>query len=220
MAGVIIPIGGSEDKTGDMSVLKRVLAEAPGNRVHIITTATEYPEDAKKRYEDAFALLGIQDIEVSYINSRAEANDEGLAQKIGEADVIFMSGGSQLRLTHMLGGTAVLKAIRQANDKGSVIAGTSAGAACMPGLMLYGGLVENSYKKGNLHAAAGFGFVPNAVIDTHFSQRGRLPRLFSMVSTSRATIGIGLDESYKKTFDCVGTYFDVLLFIQLGSAYS
>ncbi len=127
MTGAVIAIGGSEAKTGNMSVLKRVLAEAPGQRVHVITTATSYPDDAKIKYEDAFHVLGIDDITVSHIDSRAQANSSIIASQILAADVIFFSGGDQLRLSFNLAGTAVLGAIRQAHENGAVIAGTSEG---------------------------------------------------------------------------------------------
>ena len=194
MTGAVIAIGGAEDKTGEMNVLKRVLSEAPGQKVHVITTATSYPEAAEKRYKDAFGLLGIQDCAVSYINSRSEANDPLLAARLRRADVIFFSGGDQLRLNFNLGGTAALDAIKQAHKDGSVIAGTSAGAAILPSLMLAGGLVEEASQKGKIRAASGFGFIENGVIDTHFSERGRMPRLFHMAAANPALQGIGVDE--------------------------
>ena len=194
MIGAIIAIGGAEDKCNDMSVLKRVLSEAPAQRVHVITTATSYPEEAEKKYKDAFALLGVQNCEVSYINSRFEASDPALAARLSQADVIFFSGGDQLRLSFNLGGTAALQAIKQAHENGAVIAGTSAGAAALPSLMLAGGLVEEAMQKGKIRASAGLGFIKDAVVDTHFTQRGRLPRLFHMAAANPALSGIGVDE--------------------------
>lgn len=171
MSGAIIAIGGSENKQNAMSVLKRVLSEASGERVHVITTATSYPDDAKKRYEETFSLLGIKDCAVTHIDSRSQANDPAIAAQLLKADVIFFSGGDQLRLTFNLGGTAALEAIKQAHENGAVIAGTSAGAAVLSSLMLSGGLVEEAMQKGKIRAGAGFGFIKDAVIDTHFTQR-------------------------------------------------
>jgi cyanophycinase len=191
----LIAIGGKEGKSGDMAVLRRVLDEAKGSasRVHVITTATGYPEEVGETYRNAFAGLGVA-CDVTHIATRAEANDATLAQKIGEADVVFFSGGDQLKLATILNGTAVLDAIRRREGEGAVIAGTSAGAAIMSQLMICGGDPEKAMQKGEIQLSSGFGLSPDAVFDTHFMNRGRLPRLFNVVASSPEKTGIGLDE--------------------------
>ncbi len=194
MTGALIAIGGAEAKIGDMVVLNRILSEAQGHKVHVISTATSFPEDTKKKYEDAFHLLGVDNIAVSHINSRAQANDPLICKQILDADILFFSGGDQLRLTFNLAGTAALDAIKQAHENGAVIAGTSAGAAVMSSVMLYGGSVEKAIHKGEIKTTAGLGFLKESIVDTHFMQRGRLPRLFNVLATNPAILGIGIDE--------------------------
>lgn len=191
-----IAIGGAEDKQGDMTVLKRVLAETGKDapRVCVITTATEYPEDAKQRYMDAFAKLGIVP-DVQYIDSRAMANGKDVVQSVADADVVFFSGGDQSRLTSILAGTKTADVITSRFAlQDLIVAGTSAGAAAASSLMLTGGNPAHGMQKGEVPMTAGFGFIQNAIVDTHFSERNRLSRLFNAVVSNPAIAGIGIDE--------------------------
>lgn len=192
----LIAIGGNEEKTGDMQVLKRVLAEAKGaaSRVHVITTATGYPEEVGQTYRDTFRSLGV-DCEVTHVATRAEASESELLKNIGAADVVFFTGGDQLKLATILGGTPFLDAVRERLSEGAVVAGTSAGAAVMSQLMIYGGDPEKAMQKGEVALTAGFGLAPDVVFDTHFMNRGRLARLFNVIATAPDKTGIGLDEN-------------------------
>jgi cyanophycinase len=192
----LIAIGGAEEKTGDMGVLKRVLAEArgAGSRVHVITTATGYPEEVGQTYREAFRLLGVE-CEVTHIASRTEAGNPELLKQIGAADVVFFTGGDQLKLSTILGGTPFLDAVRARHEAGAVVAGTSAGAAALSQLMIYGGDPDKAMQKGEVALTAGFGLAPEFVFDTHFMNRGRLARLFNVIATAPDKTGIGLDEN-------------------------
>jgi len=191
-----IAIGGAEDKQGDMTVLKRMLAETGKEmpRVCVITTATQYPDDARQRYLDAFARLGIVP-DIQYIDSRAMAGQADVVQSVQDADVVFFSGGDQSRLTGILAGTKVADTIASRFAlRDLIVAGTSAGAAAASSLMLTGGDPARGMQKGEVPMTAGFGFVPNTIIDTHFSERSRLSRLFNAVVSNPAIAGIGIDE--------------------------
>lgn len=193
----LIAIGGAEDKTGDMAVHKRVLAESRGasSRVCVITSATAEPEAAKKRYEDVYSNLGVTDCTVLHIDSRTMAESDAVCAALARADVIFFTGGDQLRLTQALAGTRGFDVIAEKYAAGTlVIAGTSAGAAAASALMICGGDPSKAMQKGEVQMTSGFGFVPGVVFDTHFSERDRLPRLFNAVASHPSTIGIGLDE--------------------------
>lgn len=192
-----IAVGGAEDKEGDMTVWKRILDEAqgPSSRVCVITTATECPEATRQKYEAAFHHLGLKNFTIHHIASRDQANDAFMAEQIAEADVVFMSGGNQLKLTTILAATEVMRTMTSRYRDGSlVVAGTSAGAAAASSLMIYKGRADQGLEKDEVMMTAGLGFIGGAVIDTHFSERGRLTRLFNAVSTNPGIIGIGLDE--------------------------
>lgn len=192
---VFIAIGGAEDKLHEKTVLRRVLQESgkAQPRVCVVTTATGFPDEARKTYLTAFQSLGITECSVLHIDSRESAQDPVALQRIGDADIIFFSGGDQLRLTSILGGTPFLDAVIKRAQQGAVIAGTSAGAAAMSGLMIYGGEVSRAMEKGQVALTSGFGFVNGVVFDTHM-ERGRITRLFNVVATNPATLGIGLHE--------------------------
>jgi len=193
----LIAIGGAEDKEGSMTVHRRVLAESRGadSRVCVITSATAEPEAAKKRYEDVYAKLGVDDCTVLHIDSRAMANSDAVAAVLQKADVVFFSGGDQMRLTQAMAGTRAFDIVADKYAAGTlVIAGTSAGAAAASALMICGGDPDKAMQKGEVQMTAGFGLLQGAVIDTHFSERNRLPRLFNAVASHPATLGIGVDE--------------------------
>jgi cyanophycinase len=191
---ILIAIGGAEDKTGDMTVLKRVLAEAKGaqSRVHVITTATSLPEEVKAIYEEAFGLLGVKPV-VSHITTRDEADDPATIAQIEDADVIFFSGGDQRKIAAAFRGSKALKKIRQMAHQGTVIAGTSAGAAAISDLMIAGGGSSDHITEVKLNG--GLGLKRKIVFDTHFSKRRRLARLFDIVAAHPDKIGIGLDDN-------------------------
>lgn len=192
-----IAIGGAEDKEGNMTVHKAVLAEARGaeSRVVVVTSATAEPEAARERYLAVYSKLGVKDVEVLHIDSRAKANDAAVVQSMAQADVVFFTGGDQMRLTQALAGTDSFETLSRRYQAGEVVlAGTSAGAAAASPLMIFGGDPSKSMQKGEVSMTSGFGFVPGVVFDTHFSERDRLPRLFNAVASHPASVGIGLDE--------------------------
>lgn len=183
----LIVIGGAEDKEGEMLVHRRVLAEARGlnSRVCVVTSATADPKGARTRYEAVYRALDVRDVAFLHIDSAAMANSLEVAQQFAQADVIFMTGGDQNKLCDVLRGTRAHDILcKRYNAGGLVVAGTSAGAAAASHLMLANGVVE----------LAGLGLAPDAVIDTHFSERNRLSRLFAAVAQHPDKIGIGLDE--------------------------
>jgi cyanophycinase len=120
---------------------------------------------------------------------------------IKRAEVIFISGGDQMRLTNILGASPVLDALRARHAEGAVVAGTSAGAACQSSTMVYGGAATDSLRKGAVKMAAGFGFVDGVIIDTHFLERGRFSRLMEVGATNPEFLGVGIGEDAAVLFD-------------------
>lgn len=194
--GSIVAIGGNEDKARDLKVLKAVVDEAKGtrSRVVVVTTASMEPEARKRDYSRAFEAMGIRDFTFIYIDKRDQAFDPAIYRKLNKADVVFFSGGDQLRLTSLLAGTPFLTAVRQLHKNGAVIGGTSAGGAVLSDLMIYGGVSEQAARKGEILLTSGFRFVDRVAFDTHFLNRERLPRLFNIVASNPEILGIGMDE--------------------------
>jgi cyanophycinase len=194
--GRLIAIGGNEDKAHNLAVLNRVVQEIGKTeyKVGVITTASQELEQRGKDYHLAFTTLGASDIEILNIDKRWQANDRTLVKTLEDADLIFLAGGNQLRLTSILGGSRVLEAIQNRLETGAVVAGTSAGAAVFSDTMIYEGKSEEGLFKGRVLTTAGFGFVENIVFDTHFMSRGRIGRLIQIVTTNPTIIGVGIGE--------------------------
>jgi len=194
--GTLIAIGGNEDKLDDMKVLKRIVNESRGRdtKVEVITTASENPRLMSDNYEKAFKRLGVHGFGSINISTRTEAADRSLEKRINEANLIFFTGGDQLRLSSILGGSFFLETVHKRFLDGAIIAGTSAGAAALSETMIYDGEGSSGLLKGSISMGPGIGFISDLIIDTHFITRSRIGRLFQVVATNPSILGIGLCE--------------------------
>lgn len=212
--GFIIPIGGAEEKLGDTRILSRFVNLCGGDdaRIVIIPTASEL-DDTGSRYEDIFHRLGVKSASALPIKVREDCEREDWLEELHRADGIFMTGGNQLRLSTIIGGTPVARAIRDANSHGVHVAGTSAGAGFMSEHMIaFGG--EGLLPKGGLVTMApGLGLTNRVVVDHHFAERARLGRLMTALGFNPFAIGLGLDEN---TAAFIGPY-DVLHVVGSGT---
>ena len=201
--GKLVAIGGAEDKDLDTDILRRVLkfAAMPDPRVGVITTASSIPDDVFAEYRDVFERLGASEVLDIRVRERADAADAAMIGMIEKSDVIFISGGDQMRLTSIFGGSAALTAIRKRYEGGGVIAGTSAGAACQSTTMVYGGAATDSLRKGAVRMTAGFGLIDGVIIDTHFLERGRFSRLMEVGATNPEYLGVGIGEDAAVLFE-------------------
>lgn len=193
--GILVIIGGAEDKSGDCVILKQAPQMlAPGDGLVILTTATEHPGQVGAEYKDVFTRLGVKNTAVLNINTRRDAGDETMCAAIRRARCIFMTGGDQLRITSILGGTAANQALKELYAAGGIIMGTSAGASVMSSTMVVQGNDEEPARKCTLKMAPGLGLLDNAIIDQHFDQRGRFGRLLCGVAENPGVLGLGIDE--------------------------
>jgi cyanophycinase len=193
--GYVIPIGGAEERTGSMRVLRRFLRLCGGRRARIviIPTASELP-DTGERYIEIFNKIGVREAIALPIRERADADRVEYIEQLENATGIFITGGNQLRLSTILGGTLVAQKVRRMNAAGVHVAGTSAGAAIMPEHMIAGGSMGLSPRADGVNLAPGLGLTNAIIIDQHFSQRDRLGRLLTSVSYNPFLMGVGIDE--------------------------
>lgn len=194
--GNLIIIGGAEDKYGDSRILKQVVESVGDHAANltILTTATQKPEEVGHEYRHVFTRLGVPHVEVLNINSREDANQESFALAVSKSTGLFFTGGDQLRITSILGGTLVNDALRNAYTAGTTIIGTSAGASVMSSTMIVDGNSNDAARKCTLKMAPGLGLVEDVIIDQHFDQRGRIGRLLCGVAENPFMLGIGIDE--------------------------
>ena len=193
--GFIVPIGGAEDKEGAANILRKFIEVCGGKtaRIVIIPTASKL-EDTGRRYEKLFRQLGADEAKSLPLATRSDATKDEWLDYIEKANGIFVTGGNQLRLTTILGGTPVAKAIRRANARGVAVGGTSAGAAILSEHMIAYGEEGHTPHAGRVTLVPGFGLTNRIMIDQHFRQRDRLGRLLSALAYNPFAVGVGLDE--------------------------
>lgn len=210
--GKLVIIGGGEDRKGDCIILKKFihLAKGPNARILALTVATDEVEKNAAELRRVFRKLGIDDVKVMDVSQRDRTSSESILKAVRQATGIFFSGGDQLHITSLLGGTLLQKAINAVYEKGIVIAGTSAGAAMMGNSMILDGDSEKNPRSGGVEMGPGMDFIVGAMIDTHFSQRGRHGRLITAVAHYPQDLGFGIDEDTamvvnKNKFEVIGS---------------
>jgi cyanophycinase len=213
--GKLIIIGGAVDKGSfsetdldknasnnlnffETGILKRIINESKHNensRIEIVTTASVIPREIGPEYVKAFEYLNAKNVGVLYIEKREEAAEATILERLKAADIVMFTGGDQLRLTSILGGTSFHDILLDKyKNEDFIYAGTSAGAAAASNNMIYQGSSSEALLKGEVKITSGLGFIDNVVIDTHFVQRGRIGRLFQAVVGNPKVLGIGLGE--------------------------
>jgi cyanophycinase len=194
--GTVIVIGGAEDKVRDRVILGRFVALAGGSdaKIAVIATASSFGMEAGDRYRTVFTELGAAEVVPLNAVTRMQANDEHSARIVSESTGIFMTGGNQLRLSSMLGGTRLAAAIMGRFTEGAVVAGTSAGASAISSHMIAFGASGATPKHRMAQIAAGLGLLPGVIVDQHFQQRNRLGRLLSLIAQNPSLLGLGVDE--------------------------
>lgn len=213
--GKLIIIGGAVDKGSftekdldknapknlnffEEGILKRIIKESrlkELSRVEVITTASIIPKEIGPEYVKAFSHLNATNLGVLYIEKREQANEPEVIERIKNADVVMFTGGDQLRLTSILGGTELHSVILDKyQNEDFIYAGTSAGAAAASNNMIYQGSSSEALLKGEVKITSGLALIDHVIIDTHFVKRGRIGRLFQAVVGNPKVLGIGLGE--------------------------
>jgi cyanophycinase len=195
--GIAVAIGGNEDKENDLDILRTTLDVSGKDKpsIALITSASSQPEVIAEMYSKVFATIGTGPVHVLDIREREEAQDPGLVDVVRQADVIFFTGGDQLRITSILGASPIMREIRRRYfEEELIVAGTSAGASALSETMIYEGESSEALRKGSVRMASGIGLIQKVIIDSHFIKRGRFSRLMTIVSGNPGTIGLGLGE--------------------------
>lgn len=206
-------IGGAEDRVGKASLLRQFLKLSGGrrSRLVVIPTASSFQEEVGASYTEVFTRLGASSVTIVNPATREESHDEALVAAVDEATGVFMSGGSQLRLSQLIPGTPLGDAIHRAHDRGAVIAGTSAGASIVSDFMISMGDEGVTPRQRASQISAGLGLLRGVVVDQHFDQRARYGRLMSVIAPSPHLLGVGIDEdtamvvSAGRTFEVRGS---------------
>jgi cyanophycinase len=210
--GKLIAIGGAEDKGTilekalaihhnlnffGLGILRRIVDEAGGilSRIEVVTTASMIPFEVGNNYLEAFGRIGCTNVDVMHIRTREDVQDEDYIERIQNCDAVMFTGGNQMRLTSIFGGTKFLRIVHNRyRNEPFIVAGTSAGAMAMSNTMIYEGDASKAHLKGEVKITTGLGFMQNVIFDSHFEKRGRFGRLSQAVGANPSCIGIGLGE--------------------------
>lgn len=198
IGGHLLVIGGAEDKYNERRILKKFLELAGGEKAEIliVPVASDFPEFAADVYTQAFRNLGIANPRVLRATSRQDIVQADVERLTDGVTGVFMTGGDQMRLVSLLGGTKLAERLRKmVRETNVVMAGTSAGAAAMSTSMIVRGDASSHPHKNAVKLSPGLGFLKNIIIDQHFSERGRISRLITAVSYNPYNLGIGIDEN-------------------------
>jgi cyanophycinase len=198
IGGHLVIIGGAEDKYNERRLLRKFVALAGESaaRILIVPVASDYPEFSADVYTQTFRNLGLQHVKVLRATSRQAVIDADAEQLLEDATGVFLSGGDQMRLVSMLGGTEFARLLEErVRHSPLVLAGSSAGASGMSAAMIVRGDATPHPHKSAIRISPGLGILQNIIIDQHFTERGRLSRLITAVSYNPRQLGLGIDEN-------------------------
>jgi len=193
--GYLIPIGGAEEKETNPVILERFVELCGGSQANIVVIPTaSRMSDTGSLYVELFEDMGASHVDFMQLRSRADCEKMSNMKRLDQATGIFITGGNQLRLSTIIGGTPMADQIRHLNAHDVHIAGTSAGAAILPEHMIAGGESGPTPTLDKVALSPGLGLTNSLVIDQHFRQRDRLGRLLSALAFNPYACGLGIDE--------------------------
>jgi cyanophycinase len=192
---VLVLIGGSCTPDGAALGAFMEAVRERGGPIVGITVASAEPEESARRWKEDFASLGQRDNCFPRFVRADDRTVRALADAIDAAAAVFLGGGDQVKLVAELSGTRSEAAMKRLFARGGVVCGTSAGAAALTALTMAGGEIDNEGQLVEQYIGPGFGFLGyEAIVDTHFSARRRLQRLFVVIADHPHLFGIGIDE--------------------------
>ncbi len=194
--GPLLIIGGAEQMSPPSDTILAAFVDlvgGPSGHIAVIATASNDPDCREIEYQRVFTRLGAGRVTPLRITDRDQASSPEAAAAILTASGVFFTGGDQLRIPAVLGGSKVDSVLHSRVAEGMALAGTSAGAAMMSGTMIIGGQ-DASVSTQCVRIAPGLEFLPGVLIDMHFAARGRLNRLLSAVAMYPHELGLGIDE--------------------------
>lgn len=207
--GRLLVIGGGENRTCGTGPLKEFVALSGErrSRIVVVTTATGVPEEVTAEYAMVFSRLGVSSVTELRLAGRTTADDPASLTMLEQATGVLISGGDQSRLSMLVGSKTNVLLHRRLRRDGLVIAGTSAGATALGRWMILGG-DGGAVTRSSVRIGPGLDLLGNVLIDMHFAERGRLPRLLSGIALDVRYLGVGIDEDTAIVVD--GDRFEVI----------
>jgi cyanophycinase len=200
--GSLFIIGGGDRPPEFVKQMVEAAQLKPSDHIAILTMSSAEP-DTSYAYIKADLMPHCKNTIAMLHFTKDNARDKIMLDSLRSAKFIFITGGVQSRFMDVVLHTPIYDAIHEAYRHGSMIAGTSAGAAVMSKEMItgdqirkdtiYSGSVDRIIK-GNIQIAEGLGMITTAIIDQHFVVRSRYNRLLTVLNQYPDKICIGIDE--------------------------
>ncbi|MEO7366568.1 MAG: cyanophycinase [Gemmatimonadaceae bacterium] len=189
-------MGGACTAAGDaLGAFVKLAGSSKGGPIVGITSASQDPRGSAKHWEIDFETANAGDAIFPIIETREDACSREIAKMVAKSRGVFLGGGNQIKLITLLSGTPVGDAIWDNYVSGGIVCGTSAGAAALTELTLAGNEVDEDGNLVEQYIGPGLGLLDfKTIIDTHFSQRRRLYRLFVAIAGYPDIMGLGIDE--------------------------
>lgn len=188
-------VGHTGDNIEDSPVMKELIErlEQGECKLAMIIVDGASGVDAVQKYIAPFDAIGIDDIEVVHIVTRADAQMQVHMEMLDRSTAIFITGSDPRRITSQLGGSLLYNGLDEWFTEDKTLIGLGAGAGVMSELMVDGKQVDNS----NTHVPelfSGLGFVKGVIVDVVFDKIDRLGRMLGALAQNPRSVGIGIEE--------------------------
>lgn len=193
----VLIIGGAEDKLNERYILRKFVEMSGGkdSSILIVPVPSDFPIATATLYSGIFNKIGVKEVKVLEANSSKDFLNLNSKEVLQGITGVFLTGGDQMRLSSILGGTNFISELKHCIKNGTVLAGSSAGAAGFSSTMIVRGEPTVQPLKDSIRLCPGLGILQNIIIDQHFTQRARINRLITAVSYNPSNLGIGIDEN-------------------------
>lgn len=200
--GTLFIIGGGDRTDEMMSELVDLSGIRRNGYMYVLPMASSVPDSSLMWAMEDFIKAGVEKVP-GYVFRQGGIPPEPQLDSLRNAKLIYICGGDQSRFMSEVLNTPVMDAILDAYENGSVIAGTSAGAAVMSKKMITGNQKKHpepeagftTIEAENIEITEGLGLLENVIIDQHFIKRQRLNRLVAAAVENPEELCIGIDES-------------------------
>ncbi|MBD2770227.1 cyanophycinase [Hymenobacter sp. BT664] len=193
--GTLVLLGGGDDDPM-LTLLAGLLLDQSAS-IEVLTTATRrQPARTAAAYAHSLHQLNCPNVRHLRVDETHPADDPATLARLRNATLVFLSGGDQERITDFLRNTEFLAVLKDKyqHEANFIVAGTSAGAAAMAEFMLVDGYGWRSLLGGRIEVQPGLGLLRGVLLDQHFAERARYPRLLHAVLAQPRLLGIGLSE--------------------------
>ena len=192
--GPIIAVGDiAIDDRGTQLVLRLLALTGPQPRV-VVINATQ-AEDGDNEFENLLFGAGAGEVHWRAVRARGDCEQRALLDAIDHAHIAFLVADQPLRLSTLIGGTPLARAVRRRNADGMAVAGCGPGAALLCEHMLTHGADGPTPRIGGAAFAPGLGLTNRVVIDQGGHASDPPGRLLAALALNPFALGLGLDAA-------------------------